>query len=543
MTWFKWLAPLVALMVVSGWVTAGEADVQELLERMRKMENKMADQERTIKDLRSGNVTRMTAAQRVDKALSNSSAGTIFHDPNLHKRPIRIGGYLDVTYTYAFGQPTVPAPQYNMERVFDDMDNNDFNLHLAKIYFDATAQEKGQAGFRIDLAFGSDADRIASFGEWNLKNVQNVLPITHNFVDLDTWVPTVGQDNFTIQQAYIDYIVPVGNGLRMKVGKFDSPIGYEKFEAQDNMNASRSFLYGHAMPKTLTGLGFEYQVYSNWYVAGYFVNGWDNMIDDNEGKSGIIQSKWSPVKWMDWTVSGMVGNEQPDSYLPEVRIPGIITGNLVNGDTLGLNESRAGEDTTYLINTVLEFRPWEKWEFAAEGVWGLTENGSKNDANDGFVDVAPGGLVGGGPFNIFGTYNRNGIVGGFRSTPDAEWWGAAGYMKYKFLPGWYLAARGEYLCDEGATQTVYGRKYWGKQELYSGTLTMSYSPTEPFEMRLEYRYDASSRDVFISKQMEEGFNWNLVTGNNAFDFHQQDYNEKDRVNSQDTLTVQFLYKF
>jgi hypothetical protein len=515
---FLWWGPLVALFAVAGYVSAGEStDVKELLERMKKMESKMAEQERTIKDLRAGNETKVSASQQVDKALANSSAGVIYHDAQLHKRPIKIGGYLDVSYQYAMNQPTTPMPQYNVERVFDDMDNNDFNLHLAKIFFDGTAQEKGQAGFRIDLAFGSDADRIASYGEGTIPGIASNFPLTDPKlandlglgllppIDAGSWIPNPGYDNFTIEQAYIDYIIPVGNGLRMKVGKFVTPIGFEVIEAQDNWNATRSFNFGHGIPRTHTGIGFEYQVYSNWYVAGYFVNGWDNMIDNNEGKSGIVQSKWSPTDWMTWTVSGMVGNEESSMILPDA------------GGT-NLNQDRSGEDTTYLINTVLTFKPWEKWDFALEGTYGLVENQSRNDAADGTAGSPPAWF---GDYFSFDHLKRS----------DAEWWGGAAYMKYKFLPDWYLAVRGEYFNDSGATRTVYGRRFFGKQELYSGTVTMSYSPTAPFEIRAEYRHDASSRDVFISKEFD------------FLDVHPVDFNSRDRVNTQNTLTVQFLYKF
>jgi len=476
---YRWGALLLILVAVSPsrGALAGEVDVQGLLERMKSMEAKMAEQERklatqenTIAVLRAENHTTQTTSQKVDKALSAKSHGSnvIFHDPGIHKRPIQIGGYLDVTYQYAFNQPTVPVPAYNMERIFDGADNNDFNMHLAKIFFDGTAQEAGQAGFRIDLAFGSDAD-------------------------LFDHVDAVTGDNFSLQQAYIDYIIPVGNGLRMKVGKFATPVGYEVMEAQDNWNATRSFNFGKAVPFTHTGIGFEYQVFENWGVSGYFVNSWDSLLDGNEGKTGIVQSNWSPVSWMSWIVTGVVGNEGNKSVVPGV-------------------DDRADEDTTYLVNTVLTFDPWKKWSFALEASWGLTENGSLNDAEDGQPAA--------------GNYNQL----GFRKTPDAEWWGVAGYMKYAFLSEWYLALRGEYFMDEGATRSQYGQLFGGRQELYSGTATLAYVPVDPFEIRLEYRYDVSSRDVFLSKQVRPGF-------------HAMDGNFLDRTNTQDTLTVQFLYKF
>jgi hypothetical protein len=216
------------------------------------------------------------------------------------------------------------------------------------------------------------------------------------------------------------------------------------------------------------------------------------MVDFNESKSGMLQSKWSPTKWITWTVTGMVGDETPKS----TAISDLPYHDFKN-------------NTTYLVNTVLTFKPWEKWEFAAEGTYGQLDDLS----ND-------------------GSHYQDDQV------RDARWWGAAGYMKYKFLKGWYLAARGEYFNDDGATRTMYGWRYGaaetenhgGNIELYSGTATMSYSPVSPFEIRLEYRYDAASEDDFISKNY-------VPIG------HTGDGNARSRVNTQDTLTVQFLYKF
>jgi len=454
-----------------GNALAEEVDVKALLERMSLMEAKMAEQEKTIATLKAENYTTQTTSQKVDSALSSKTqvSSVVFHDPELHPRPIKIGGYLDTTYQYAFNQPTVPVPAYNMERIFDGADNNDFNVHLAKIFFDGTAQKAGEAGFRIDLAFGTDADLFDHAG-------------------------AATDDNFSLQQAYIDFIIPAGNGIRMKVGKFATPVGYEVMEAQDNWNATRSFNFGKAIPFTHTGIGFEYEVFENWQVAGYLVNGWDSLLDNNEGKTGIIQSNWSPVSWMSWIVTGVVGNEVGKSV------------------DIGVDD-RADEDTTYLVNTVLTFEPWKKWSFALEACYAVAENGSANDAEDGLPAA--------------NNYNQR----GFRETPDAEWWGTAGYVKYAFLPEWYLAVRGEYFMDYDAVRSQYGQLFSGRQELYSGTATLSYAPVNPFEIRLEYRYDASSRDVFLGKDVDPG------------GLHAMDGNFLDRKDTQDTVTVQFLYKF
>jgi len=91
------------------------------------------------------------------------------------------------------------------------------------------------AGYRVDLWMGPDA---------NTLNTQST--------------GLAGHGDFAIRQAYVALRAPVGNGLDLKMGVFDSIIGYESVESPNNPNYTRS--YGHSIePQTETGLLASYR--------------------------------------------------------------------------------------------------------------------------------------------------------------------------------------------------------------------------------------------------------------------------------------------
>ena len=63
-----------------------------------------------------------------------------------------------------------------------------------------------------------------------------------------------------VQQAYLSYNAPFGNGLQVDIGKFTTHLGYELIEGYDgyNDNYSRSFLFGYAIPFAHTGVRTSY---------------------------------------------------------------------------------------------------------------------------------------------------------------------------------------------------------------------------------------------------------------------------------------------
>jgi hypothetical protein len=386
------------------------------------------DMQRMRQQLRY-NGEREAIDEAVQKTLDKST-GTFYHEGG-HQRPIQIGGELDVTYQYSFNRPD---DRVNALRIFDDEDANDFNVHAANIFFDGTAKEAGQAGFRIDLGIGTDARKYAAYDRAASLTSQFFEEDADGVLDPDA-ITTVTQNNtdrlFDLQEAYIDYIAPVANGIHFSFGKFVTPIGLEVLESGGNWNATRSFNFGLAIPFTHTGIRATYEVFENWSIQGYIVNGWDNLQDNNRSKTGIFVSTWSPVDWFTWTVSGSVGTDTEDE----------------------------DSDTRYLVNTVMSFTPWETLEFALVGNYGYEENQSlvrRNLAAD-FTTLDPADVASSSP-------------------DDAEWYGLAGYVKWQFLENWYVAGRGEYFADRGGSRTGL------PQELYSATATVDWKISDPMHI-------------------------------------------------------------
>jgi hypothetical protein len=74
-----------------------------------------------------------------------------------------------------------------------------------------------------------------------------------------------------------------------------------------------------------------------------------------------------------------------------------------------------------------------------------------------------------------------------------DWNGVAGYINYRLCRRWRLSLRGETLDDRGGFILGAGVS----QRVAEGTVTVGYDPVARFELRVEGRYDSSSRRTFL----------------------------------------------
>jgi hypothetical protein len=93
-----------------------------------------------------------------------------------------------------------------------------------------------------------------------------------------------GQQIKNVLQAYLSYVVPVGNRLTVDFGKFVTPAGAEVIETKDNYNYSRGFLFSYG-PYYHTGFRSKYTINDKVALSGFLVNGWDTALDYNHGKT------------------------------------------------------------------------------------------------------------------------------------------------------------------------------------------------------------------------------------------------------------------
>ncbi|MBI3831574.1 MAG: outer membrane beta-barrel protein [Planctomycetes bacterium] len=499
------MSAAVAVVFAASWVKAENTsaeDTKEILARMRAMEEKMASQDKEIgalkgklKQAEAYNAAKPDIHMQVDKALDQKTppAWAYVHDTGLINRPIKFGGMLDVQYQYSFNQPhtqnTTNAGASPDFRVFGGGNFNSFQVSQVDLYLDATAQEKGQAGFRVDWNLGRDP---ASAG-YTLTTLNGG-----------------GTTNTGLQQAYIDYLADIGNGIRFKLGKLVTCYGFEVIEGADNWNVSRSFNFERAIPFTHTGLDVEYSFNDKFSMMFMVVNDLfqgDPGLDANFNKDVMIQTKWTPVKWFTWIVNAGAG--QDDNRSPTVE----------------RGPKRYQDNWLYLINTNMTFTPWEKWSFGLDATLGDRIDGESR-------------------FNR-GHFNRTGEI----TYDDGQFYGVAGYLKYQFLKNWYFAARYEMFWDlDGATGGPTGDPLGTPAvglapavpgtdltnpgiKLTSATGTIDWALSDPLHVRFEYRHDENFK---TGGHVTPGYR--TSNGQNAA-------GATPYRNTNDTLTMSWVLKF
>src|SRR3989304_1277201 len=116
-----------------------------------------------------------------------------------------------------------------------------------------------------------------------------------------------------LTEAYIDYLAPLGRGLKFRFGKFATYHGAEVIEAKDNPNYSRSFLFNYAIPFTHTGLMISYPVSDALTGNVHIVNGWDNTDDNKKGKTFGLSLGYIPMEQFSMNFNLMYGPEKDDN--------------------------------------------------------------------------------------------------------------------------------------------------------------------------------------------------------------------------------------
>lgn len=221
-------------------------------------------------------------------------------------------------------------------------------------------------GFRIDLAAGDLADQYLHADPASTTN------------------PDVSRTLSYLEQAFVTVKVPVGRGLAIDAGKFETPIGLEDNEATKNWSYSRSLLYLLAEPSFHSGVRVTYRPTETVGVSGYWINGWDaNVLAGDGMRSFGAAVTWDPSEDVEAVVDYVGGLE---------RAP------------------------TRLADPTLTMR----------------------DVVDGYVRVALGKHA---SFACTADYGHDAASGGVR------FWGAGGYARYAFAEWLAASVRGEHYDD------------------------------------------------------------------------------------------------
>jgi hypothetical protein len=358
----------------------------------------------------------------------------------------KITGFLDAAYTHNFNNPN---SNLNQLHIFDT-NANSFSPHMVQFMLERPADAAGSGmdrlGFRTRLNFGVDA---------------RVTRARTNFA------PGTSNNELDFQEVYGEYIIPIGSGLKVQAGKINTLIGYEVINGFENANFSRSFMFGLGQAFTTTGIRLTYTFNPIVTASVGVVNGWDNVDDNNKGKTFEWLVALTPHEKVGISFYGSYGAEQSNCQGSGGGCTPFTTG----------NDPRAKRT---VVGSIITLKPTDKDTVILEPYYA-------NEANASTI-----------------SQSRN-----------ARWNGIAGYLIHDFDEQWSARFRGEIFEDAGGARTCTG--FFGfaggtntcagatataaaapvAQTLWENTFTLQYKPFPSLITRAEFRYDHSDKNVFL----------------------------------------------
>ena len=223
--------------------------------------------------------------------LAQTGAGHTLDDAR-----VNIYGHIEGSYTYNTDNP---SQNLNLGRVFDINDNrgemNQLDLNLERI----ADPHQFDLGGRVELLYGSDARFIhgSDFIDYDNKNVAN-----------STHLYNGPEYQFDIPQIYVDLTLPIGEGIRIRAGKF---LFFKQIDPNASVFYSHSFTFGGALPFTLTGVTAQYAFDDRITVEGGFSRGWGQTLTDNNGAiDGMGRISWKINQESKFSLALITGPEQ-----------------------------------------------------------------------------------------------------------------------------------------------------------------------------------------------------------------------------------------
>ncbi len=415
------------------------------------------------------------------------------------KKGVVLSGYVDASYSYNLngggtdsglnGTPgTIRTHQF-------DVDSNDFNVNQIKLALEKALPDENTwaAGFRVDLMFGEDAKWLSAAGENDSG---------------------LGSDEFFVEQAYVQFRVPVGNGLDFKFGKFVTLLGYEVIETPANLNVSRGLWFTWGIPFTHTGFLMSYK-FNDWIDAKLgLVNGWNN----------------SDSNFLDERIDGDNGDDGPSDFAKAITAQIALHAPGGNADLVNtFIYSFEGEEMIGTTSST-DFRYENSGVFVWD-IWGQWRPLAFKDK----LLLAFNAGIGKVYDNHQGRYWPDGWTQGVGIDENSDtWWGASVYAKYQLTDVVSLALRGEYFHDDDGTARIQDldqdyfdnenlsdndwRPYYvNGTDLWSLTATLGIDLWENMLCRLEYRMDIASSDGGNALEngdgVEDGVEQNVFTNN------------------------------
>jgi hypothetical protein len=263
---------------------------------------------------------------------SSSQPSSTPPTPTYEIGPIKISGTIDGYYSFNNNHPST---RVNTQHNFDASANS-FDLNFAKMKLEMAPEP---VGFVFDFGFGTGME-IFSSGEPGNPNINRAAMST---VNSNSIVSNTFLNHVT--QAYLSVKPKNWGGFQLDFGKFYTSAGAELTETYLNWNYSRSLLFTNG-PFYHFGARASMPVGSHFTFGAQVVNGWNNVFDNNSGKTVGLTGALTFDK-VTWAATYYFG--------PENSAVDPLTGEFVGGD--------AGKGFRHFVDTALTVTPSDNFAF------------------------------------------------------------------------------------------------------------------------------------------------------------------------------------
>jgi hypothetical protein len=331
---------------------------------------------------------------------------TLFHGDALKEHNIVINGWIESgIYANQWGTPS--NGPVGLRSIGDG-----YTVDQVWLSVDRKTDTKGcgwDLGGHIDYLWGVDGPQTQAFGDHSWDWNWNTSP----------------QYGSAIPQLYAEIAY---NDLKVKAGRFYTPIGYEVVQAPQNFFYSHSYSHTFGEPFTHTGALAAYAPNEKATYYGGWTNGWDEGFEGRDHGStflGGVSINLSEKATLAWYVSA--------GYLGDgTAFPGAASGNLYYNCIIYTR--KLTDKLTYVFEHDL---------------------GTNYD-----------------------------VVGG--PAGDNQWYQINNYLTYKLNDCWSVGGRAEWFQDPQGARVNPG----SRGDYYAFTAGFNYKPHANFTLRPELRYDS-----------------------------------------------------
>jgi hypothetical protein len=371
---------------------------------------------------------------------------------------IDVSGHVEGGFTYQFFQ----HPDNGINGLTLDYSQNRPILNQATLNierFIAPETTHWDIGFHVQFLEGTDAQDTASYRSYRVADIKGRLAPTAT----DQLFDVGGNDSayqFDIPDAYVDFGIPVGTGLRVRAGRFEF---FKPIDPNERIFYSTTFVYDNALPFTNTGVTLAYNVSADFGIEAGFSRGYNVTVDDDNGSIDFIGKAHAFLtKTTELIATGSVGPELPQKFPQSPRFgPPVPAPNT--------------DAYTTLIDIAVDQKLSRQATLIVDGVYSR-QFGS--GYTNGYIAFS----------------SSDGVPGTIRL--NAQYYGVNGTLVYKINSFISLAGRAEWLRDDG------GLLSGARRSLYEGTFGATITPFpnsalgQNFRFRPEVRYDYSNVPFF-----------------------------------------------